>query len=677
MTRWLWLSLGAGMLTLPACEPKDRDLASLLGGDGGAETDESSDETEETATDEAVTESDVEVTESDAEVTNTDTEVTDTGTDVPDASVPVDVETDDGPTQTDVPDETDPPDSSTGETDPDPVETDAGPDSGACTAVSATEMTCDDGIDDDCDDRIDCEDPECSDSPACCVRGDAVETLCDNTKDDDCDGVPDCEDSDCALDLSCLPECVAVLATEGNCADGLDDDCDERIDCADEDCALAAECAPACVESNTVEDDCADEVDDDCDGWVDCADPDCDGTVDCQTACVPVTEVCTDSTDNDCDGYTDCQDSACAPTPACCTPSGNEVCDDGIDNNCDGVIDCPVILGAVPAMPPPGRAAWEGGAAGADSVRLSLGTPALSNFIVQCRSGKPSTVSAQSFVVCNPSEPASLAVAPFDPSQASNPVWNGVVETQVRFAYPNGQVSQPTSYTYYMHNSLAGAQLCPEKATDAAYFAAAEPHLLRDGAPSFADADAHLAAPFVNVNFAPGADSIFEVADGSGDVEYLSLRRRFSMNADRTMILMKRVFWSRRAGSRRCLTAMIRKHDSDAGPESSFDGTRYFRTGCDAVVLNKEGAGVCLVVDTDSAVVLAAPTSSSWKFWNFEVYGLVNWANADNFMWRKLKRVQYDGSFAVFSPKCYTGGVSCAEGDEDMLFLPDRGLFDL
>jgi len=69
--------------------------------------------------------------------------------------------------------------------------------------------TCGNKFDDDCDGKIDCLDPGCTDSPECILFCSPREDLCDsppccsNTFDDDCDSKTDCADEDCFNDLSC------------------------------------------------------------------------------------------------------------------------------------------------------------------------------------------------------------------------------------------------------------------------------------------------------------------------------------------------------------------------------------------------------------------------------------------------------------------------------------------
>ena len=110
---------------------------------------------------------------------------------------------------------------------------------------------CGDGIDNDCDGLIDCDDPDCQIdndgdghfAPPCGNDCDdtnpninpGISEVCDDGIDNDCDGLVDCDDPDCAGDPVC--ESVAEI-----CNNGLDDDGDGLIDCADPDCADDAAC---------------------------------------------------------------------------------------------------------------------------------------------------------------------------------------------------------------------------------------------------------------------------------------------------------------------------------------------------------------------------------------------------------------------------------------------------
>jgi hypothetical protein len=308
---------------------------------------------------------------------------------------------------------------------------------GACTCVatSGPETSCGDGLDNDCNGLIDCDDPGCQpvgnapgkacnparaglacSAPAAtggvstcsvCAPGGSflnaqpVETKCSDGIDNDCSGLADCLDPNCASKLlvcglngeRCTGDfqcrCPDTSGIELNCADGLDNDCDGKVDCADSDCS-AKPCGPngrtcsgglcACPGGQLKETSCNDGFDNDCDGLVDCADPDCqptapggaDGKV-CSSGAGRVGEkcdslgrcacpggqvaesTCADGLDNDCDGLVDCADPDClgracgtsgqtcgtTGVTGCSCPGGTtETCNNGIDDNCDGKVDC-------------------------------------------------------------------------------------------------------------------------------------------------------------------------------------------------------------------------------------------------------------------------------------------------------------------------------------------------
>ena len=175
---------------------------------------------------------------------------------------------------------------------------------------------CTNGVDDDGDFFIDCQDSDCKTHPSCSSK---PQEECTNGKDDDLDNLTDCNDPDCFNHPACkvLPE---------NCTNGVDDDGDGLIDCADPWCFKH----PDCQAKKEV---CNNGKDDDGDGLVDCNDPDCRNDPGCKK-----NENCTNGVDDDGDGFTDCQDSDCKNHPACGTTPEN--CTNGQDDDGDGLTDC-------------------------------------------------------------------------------------------------------------------------------------------------------------------------------------------------------------------------------------------------------------------------------------------------------------------------------------------------
>ncbi len=196
---------------------------------------------------------------------------------------------------------------------------------GVCPAT-LTE-TCSNGLDDDADGLVDCDDSSCF-ADASCV---SLPEVCNDARDNDRDGLTDCADTvDCATDANCivLPEV---------CNDTRDNDRDGLTDCADTaDCSLDANCI-------VLPEVCDDGLDNDRDRATDCAD-----TADC--AASPLcAEICDDGVDNNRNARVDCLDPLCTASPLCA-----ENCTDATDNNRDGLVDCldPLCTTAPTCLPP-------------------------------------------------------------------------------------------------------------------------------------------------------------------------------------------------------------------------------------------------------------------------------------------------------------------------------------
>src|SRR5262249_20068510 len=131
---------------------------------------------------------------------------------------------------------------------------------------------CDDGVDDDGDQLTDCQDVTDCVGKACrvggagpdsgipasgmcnsqgqCVCGAGVAEICTDGMDNNCDNRADCEDATCAGQRCLLPTtqvgglCIAGKCTcprqAEDCSDNVDNDCDGLVDCADPDCQKEA-----------------------------------------------------------------------------------------------------------------------------------------------------------------------------------------------------------------------------------------------------------------------------------------------------------------------------------------------------------------------------------------------------------------------------------------------------
>ncbi len=164
-----------------------------------------------------------------------------------------------------------------------------------------TATLCSDGVDNDGDQRLDCADQDCSETPPCQSVPDP---------EPDAGGRADTgssNDAGPARDTGVEADAAPGPVDEDCFAPG-DEDGDGRADCDDRDC----ESSPACVEPFEL--DCGNGLDDDFDGRRDCDDPDCEFDLVCR---VPTPEECGDGLDNDLNGLADCDDPVCAEDTAC------------------------------------------------------------------------------------------------------------------------------------------------------------------------------------------------------------------------------------------------------------------------------------------------------------------------------------------------------------------------
>lgn len=571
------------------------------------------------------------------------------------------------------------------------------------------EAACSDGLDNDCDGKQDCRDPDCAGVSACCTKLEDTETSCGDARDNDCDGAADCRDSDCEGRPICQ-QCEAMASTESSCDDKLDNDCDKDPDCWDDDCANALSC---CIKTGPEQGDvaCSDGHDNDCDGQLDCMDTDCSKSLACCVASGSESgdAACKDGKDNDCDGLIDCMDvDGCSNSPGCCVPSGDETgavrCNDGLDNDCNQKTDCEdsnctssgtccVHSGEESAAPNDGKDndcngtidvatpntlfPPAGQPAAASDVSLTFIPEVVANAVLECSIRRLSQLNAPAFSAC-PSDSSQPGVIKPHALSGNDASVDGAWVTDVRWRFPNGAHSEVFSFRYYVHHSLYKVQRCTSAVSDARWFDLAKMRLT-DSKVFHPDdkADTWLTGPFVHVTYElPNANKITGVnffQDGTKQtVDMWSLRKRFVLDPENKYLLITRAYKSTRGGS--CSVAQL------SWRVKSGKSTDH----CEAVVLNRSGAGVCMISNSGTPAFLHESSDT--------VSDKIGWPKANKFMWRQLMEARgaplkgkqggkvrevapfyrFDEGlrYRNFLPKCTT--TPCASNG---LFLPDRSLF--
>jgi len=355
---------------------------------------------------------------------------------------------------------------------------------------------------------------------------------------------------------------------------------------------------------------------------------------------------------------------------------------DGVDNECDGLWDRPLIQ-------PTGLFPEPGAAAAITDVSIPINGSTITGATVQCRSYRRGTA-APAFATCpNPVR---------NTATASDGAWR----TEIRWSWADGRFSHITQYDYYVHASLNGAPRCSLGATDDNLFIAADAYLKAGNVPvgkdpgTFSASETFLANPFVTVGYKPingyqfslRRTSLSGAANTLFSADMWSLRKRFVMSANQRYILIRRTYASKAAwvdGKKDCKAAYFEYLNSWWVGSPSQLPDRYIveEHSCDAVVVNRAGAGVCFNVN--GTVITPASSHSPRKQplhvdWTY--YTVASTGRApDNFMWRHLieERGWHTGlgsvaesGFRNFSQKCATSG--CNSDSTSELFLPDKAI---
>jgi hypothetical protein len=303
-----------------------------------------------------------------------------------------------------------------------------------------------------------------------------------------------------------------------------------------------------------------------------------------------------------------------------------------------GYDERPIIVGSFPES---------GKAAAAKDVEISFAKPQSPGARFQCLTTRVAAPSGQ-WKLCDGANGTNLIARP-------NPGSNGLTRTEVRLLFSDNTPGNSISFEYYVHNSLANGFRCPNKASDSIYFKAAA-EKLPHGKPF--PAETKLRNPFISIPFDPPVSGTYGIKETDGLAEPLSLRRRFVLNQDRTMLLLTRTYASRRLGDNdHCEVGSVQTHNPmDTDPER-------FRNRCDAVVFNAHGAAACLYVDGNGAVQFRG-NGVGFSIPPF------NAAGVDHFLWRKMLANRHDW----FSAKCFSS-PTCNSGNPDIIYLPDHEIF--
>ena len=239
------------------------------------------------------------------------------------------------------------------------------PETGSCTPTSSTEVSCNDGVDDDCDGKIDCLDTDCEAKPCedgdKCTEGEVCGALaCKGGKAKSCDDGNACTDDTCDPKTGCAnakktggacedgnPCTVNDTCTDGACTPGSPNTCDDMNACTTDTCDSASGCAHV----NNV-DPCNDGVF--CNGGDTCKDGACQVHAGnpCGKVCDETSNACVGCTvDRDCGPVTFSAFSMCTGATTCGltgTRSRTVTTPRCMSNTCSNVVttenaSCPLV----------------------------------------------------------------------------------------------------------------------------------------------------------------------------------------------------------------------------------------------------------------------------------------------------------------------------------------------
>lgn len=335
-------------------------------------------------------------------------------------------------------------------------------------------------------------------------------------------------------------------------------------------------------------------------------------------------------------GYGDCKREG-QNTDGCETPLGTERDCENCGDTCGPLQVCAGKAGCRPR--PEIASRWADPTGWMDENHdpitmkfVRVGLPA--NTTYECRTGKVAEVSAVAWGACDADQGTQPVHRPLPQNGLDPEKQNGSYRTEYR--YRIGDYTSPVlSYEFYVHHSLDGAKTCSPPFSDQVYFdvakvyAAQNPTLfsLARWSDIVADLDAGLDAgrdagldagsviglekpvlrnPFVRIAFVDVMLSNESLLDGYwnarkplpnpfvvGDIN--SLRHRFLINAEGTLILRKRIY----------ARSFVPPGDCADPIKVGMSRTPI---ACQALVLNRSGHGLCIGTGAGDGGTAAAPT---------------------------------------------------------------------
>jgi hypothetical protein len=431
--------------------------------------------------------------------------------------------------------------------------------------------------------------------------------------------------------LSCTSGCTDPATDSSNCG-SCGHSCGDNGVCTGGSCSClngTTSCSDSCVDLTSDTANCG-SCGNACTTGETCTNSTCvcqTGFSRCGTTCVDLTS---DSANcltcgHACTNGQTCQSSACAcagGTALC----GSSCC--SASNICNA--------GACMAPPVPNIATkWNdptGSLDGANiAVKMTFTPTGIAGTIYECRTG-----AAASFTPTvppwGPCDGAAGTTPNYQPALPTGFDQGGSMRTEFRYRLPDPFTSAVVAYPFYLHNSLNDVGSCPDvpngqlepRQSDAAYFNFAKTFDATNFPTTAAfPAGAQLRNPFISIPFKNvtttlGARVKGYLIDGGTNTRFpatgllpamfdftvktLSLRHKYVMSADNTMLLMRRQYgFSTGAGGVDCrnLIQIGGTEGATLGP-NDLRGLR--KVDCEAWVVNVNGKGICLQGNPITAV---------------------------------------------------------------------------